>query len=64
MASISSKRRAGWPPRTVHTTIANYQLRPRYRYAPALVNYDKLTPSVQAVPMDEGFSIIAGSSRR
>ena len=42
-------------PRTVHTTIANYQLRPRYRYAPALVNYEKLTPSVQAVPMDEGF---------
>jgi sugar phosphate isomerase/epimerase len=42
-------------PRTVHTTIANYQLRPRYRYAPALVNYERLTPSVQAVPMDEGF---------
>ena len=42
-------------PCTVHTTIANYQLRPRYRYAPALVNYEKLTPSVQAVPMDEGF---------
>jgi sugar phosphate isomerase/epimerase len=41
--------------RTVHTTIANYQLRPRYRYSPALVNYEKLTPSVQAVPMDEGF---------
>jgi sugar phosphate isomerase/epimerase len=42
-------------PRTVHTTIANYQLRPRYRYAPSLVNYEKLTPSVQAVPMQEGF---------
>lgn len=42
-------------PRTVHTTVANYQLRPRYRYAAALVNYEKLTPSVQAVPMDEGF---------
>ncbi len=41
--------------RTVHTTIANYQLRPRYRYLPALVNYEKLTPGVQAVPMDEGF---------
>lgn len=42
-------------PRTAHTTIANYQLRPRYRYVPALVNYEKLTPGVQAVPMDEGF---------
>jgi sugar phosphate isomerase/epimerase len=42
-------------PCTVHTTVANYQLRPRYCYAPALVNYEKLTPSVQAVPMDEGF---------
>jgi len=29
---------------TVHTTIANYQMRPRYRYVPALVNYEKLTP--------------------
>jgi sugar phosphate isomerase/epimerase len=42
-------------PRTVHTTVANYQVRPRYRYVPALVNYEKLTPSVQAVPIDEGF---------
>jgi sugar phosphate isomerase/epimerase len=40
---------------TVHTTVANYQLRPRYKYVPALVNYEKLTPSIQAVPMDEGF---------
>ena len=40
---------------TVHTTVANYQYRPRYRYVPALVNYEKLTPAVQAVPMDEGF---------
>ena len=29
---------------TVHTTIANYQKRPRYRYVPSLVNYEKLTP--------------------
>jgi sugar phosphate isomerase/epimerase len=42
-------------PLTVHTTAANYQLRPRYRYAPALVNYERLTPATQAVPMDEGF---------
>lgn len=40
---------------TVHTTFANYQLRPRFRYLPELVNYEALTPSVQAVPMEEGF---------
>ncbi|HZT37244.1 MAG TPA: sugar phosphate isomerase/epimerase family protein [Bryobacteraceae bacterium] len=39
----------------VQTIIANYQLRPRYRYAPALVNYERLIPTVQAVPVDEGF---------
>ncbi len=42
-------------PISVQTTIANYQLRPRYRYIPTLVNYEKLTPSLRAVPMDEGF---------
>ncbi|HUQ94950.1 MAG TPA: sugar phosphate isomerase/epimerase family protein [Bryobacteraceae bacterium] len=42
-------------PMTVHTTIADYQLRPRYRYNAALVNYEKQTPFVQAVPMGEGF---------
>jgi len=42
-------------PVTVHTTIANYQRRPRYRYDPAVVNYTALTPYVQAVPIDEGF---------
>jgi sugar phosphate isomerase/epimerase len=42
-------------PVTVHTTIANYQRRPRYRYEPALVNYTALPPYVQAVPIDEGF---------
>ena len=41
--------------RTVHTTVANYKVRPRYKYVPALVNYEKATPDVQAVPMDEGF---------
>jgi sugar phosphate isomerase/epimerase len=40
---------------TVHTTVANYQFRPRYKYVPDLVNYEKLTPTVQAVPIDEGF---------
>lgn len=42
-------------PITVHTTIANYQKRPRYRYDPELVNYSQLPPAMQAVPIDEGF---------
>jgi len=41
-------------PLTVHTTIADYQLRPRYRYHPAVVNYTAETPLVQAVPMGQG----------
>ena len=40
---------------TVHTTIANYQIRPRYRYVPALTNYEKMPPHVKAVPVDAGF---------
>jgi sugar phosphate isomerase/epimerase len=40
---------------TVFTTTANYELRPRYRYQPALINYEKLLPSLEAVPIDEGF---------
>jgi sugar phosphate isomerase/epimerase len=40
---------------TIHTTVADYQLRPRYRYNAELVNYEKQTPYVQAVPMGEGF---------
>jgi sugar phosphate isomerase/epimerase len=40
---------------TVYTTTANYELRPRYRYHPAEVNYEKLLPALQAVPIDEGF---------
>jgi sugar phosphate isomerase/epimerase len=39
----------------VYTTTANYAWRPRFRYRPELVNYEKLLPTVQAVPMDEGF---------
>ncbi len=42
-------------PITAHTTIANYQRRPRYRYEPAVVNFVPLAPYVQAVPIDEGF---------
>ena len=42
-------------PVTAHTTIANYQKRPRYRYDNAIVNYEPLQPALQAVPIDEGF---------
>ena len=41
-------------PVTCHTTIADYQLRPRYRYEAAVVNYTKETPLAQAVPMGAG----------
>ena len=41
-------------PVTAHTTIADYQLRPRYRYQPDVVNYTSATPLVQAVRMGEG----------
>ena len=40
---------------TVCTTAANYEKRPRFRYNPQLVNYEKLLPSMKAVPIDEGF---------
>lgn len=42
-------------PVTAHTTIADYQLRPRYQYRPAVVNYTSEPAYVQAVPMGEGF---------
>jgi sugar phosphate isomerase/epimerase len=40
---------------TIHTTIADYQLRPRYKYQAALINYEPQTPAVIAVPMGQGF---------
>ena len=40
---------------TVHTTVANYAVRPQFRYLPSVVNYEKLPPRAQAVPMHEGF---------
>jgi sugar phosphate isomerase/epimerase len=40
---------------TVHTTLANYVLRPRYKYDPNLVNYLPQPAAVQAVPIGEGF---------
>jgi sugar phosphate isomerase/epimerase len=40
---------------TVHTTIADYVRRPRYRYQPNLVNYERQDDVVRAVPIGEGF---------
>ncbi len=42
-------------PHNCHTTAADYQRRPRFRFQPGLVNYEPQSPWVQAVPMGEGF---------
>jgi sugar phosphate isomerase/epimerase len=42
-------------PYLAHTTVADYVRRPRFRYAPALVNYLPQPDAVRAVPMGEGF---------
>jgi sugar phosphate isomerase/epimerase len=42
-------------PLTAHTTIANYQKRPRFHYEPDYINFRLQTPYAQAVPIDEGF---------
>lgn len=42
-------------PHMVHTTVADYVRRPRYRYQPPLVNYAREADAVRAVPMGEGF---------
>jgi sugar phosphate isomerase/epimerase len=42
-------------PYLVHTTVADYVHRPRYRYQPPLVNYVRETDTLRAVPMGEGF---------
>jgi sugar phosphate isomerase/epimerase len=42
-------------PYIVHTTVADYVRRPRFRYQPALVNYAREADAVRAVPMGEGF---------
>jgi sugar phosphate isomerase/epimerase len=42
-------------PLTSHTTIANYQQRPRFQYEPDVINYRAQTPYSQAVPIEEGF---------
>lgn len=46
---------ASLAPLMVHTTVADYFRKPRYRYEPQLVNYVATTPYVQAVPFGEGF---------
>ena len=42
-------------PYIVHTTVADYVRRPRFRYLPNLVNYARVDDVVRAVPMGEGF---------
>jgi sugar phosphate isomerase/epimerase len=42
-------------PHMVHTTVADYVRRPRFRYQPALVNFQREGDAVRAVPMGEGF---------
>jgi sugar phosphate isomerase/epimerase len=42
-------------PHMVHTTVADYVRRPRFRYQPAVVNFARDTDAVRAVPMGEGF---------
>ncbi len=53
---------AAWKmaPVTCHTTAADYQKRPRFRYRPEAINYEAQTPWAQAVPMGEGFIDYAG----
>jgi sugar phosphate isomerase/epimerase len=47
-------------PYLVHTTVADYVRRPRFRYDPGLVNYLPEPAAVRAVPMGEGFIDYAG----
>lgn len=42
-------------PYIVHTTVADYVRRPRFRYQPPLVNYAREPDAVRAVPLGEGF---------
>jgi sugar phosphate isomerase/epimerase len=42
-------------PYIVHTTVADYVRRPRFRYQPPLVNYTRETDAIRAVPMGDGF---------
>lgn len=40
---------------TIHTTVANYEIRPRYHYESAIVNYTARPAALQAVPLEAGF---------
>ena len=42
-------------PMTAHTTIANYQRRPRFQYDSQVINYEPKLPYSQAVEIDDGF---------
>jgi sugar phosphate isomerase/epimerase len=42
-------------PYLVHTTVADYLRRPRFRYQPHLINYAREADVVRAVPLGEGF---------
>lgn len=42
-------------PYMVHTTVADYVKRPRFRYQPELVHYTREIDSIRAVPMGDGF---------
>jgi sugar phosphate isomerase/epimerase len=42
-------------PYIVHTTVADYVSRPRFRYQPPLVNYAREPDAIRAVPLGEGF---------
>jgi sugar phosphate isomerase/epimerase len=42
-------------PLTVHTTVADYVKRPRFRYHTDLINYSREIDAIRAVPMGEGF---------
>lgn len=42
-------------PFLVHTTVADYVRRPRFRYQPPLVNYAREADAIRAVPMGDGF---------
>jgi sugar phosphate isomerase/epimerase len=50
-------------PYVVHTTVADYVRRPRFRYDPGLVNYVSEPAAVRAVPMGEGFIDYTGFFR-
>lgn len=50
---VAAARKLG--PVTCHTTVADYQRRPRYQYQPNVVNFTEQRPWTQAVPMGEGF---------